>query len=148
MTGPRNRRTFLRLGGALALPPLAGCATLEADLGLRTERLGRVILANSIDERVTVDVDVKRNGTTVYESSHRLAPGSSEERPQVVLEDWQADPEARSWEIRAKTPTSDWRAAEIDAAVGDRDGCHDVTVVTGDWPETPVLVLLGDCANP
>lgn len=148
MKGPRNRRTFLQLGGALTLSSLAGCATLEAELGLRTERLGRVVLANSIDERVTVDVEVSRNGTTVHESSHTLAPGSPEERPQVVLHEWQDDAKARSWEIRAKTPTSDWRSAEIDAAVGDRHECHGFTVVTGDWPETPVLVLVGDCANP
>lgn len=115
---------------------------------MRTERLGEVVLANSIDESFEVTVEVIREESTVHESSHHLSPGSSKERPQVVLENWNESPEARSWEIRAKTTTSDWRKAEIDAAVGGTDDCHGVTVVTGDWPETSVLVLLGDCTNP
>lgn len=145
MIGPLHRRALLRVSGVAALSALAGCATIEAELGLRTERLGRVELANSIDEPVDVDVEVRRDGTTVHESSHRLDAGSSEERTQVVLEEWAENPEARSWEIRARTNAGEWRSAEIDAAVGERDDCHSVTVVTGDWPEASVLVLLGDC---
>lgn len=145
MTGPLHRRTLLRLGGAAALSTFAGCATIEADLGLRTERLGRVVLANSVEEPFEVAVEVRKDGTTVHESSHHLDPGSSEERAQVVLDEWAEDPEARTWEVRARTDDSEWRNAEMDAAVGDRDDCHGVTIVTGDWPETPLLVLLGDC---
>lgn len=140
-----RRRSLLRLGGAAACSSLAGCATIQAELGLRTERLGDVVLANSIDEPFVVDVRVHRDDTLVHSSAHELEPGSSEERAQVVLDEWEGNSEARSWAIEAKTSESEWRNAEIDAAVGDRDDCHDVTIVTGDWPETPLLVLLGDC---
>jgi hypothetical protein len=148
MTGPCRRRSLLRFGGATVLSGLAGCATIEAELGLRTERLGRVVLANSIDEPFEVAVEVLRDGTTVYDSSHRLAPGSPEERPQVVLDEWASDPEARRWEVRARTSTSGWRRAKLDAAVGGRDDCHAVHVATGDWPESPVLVVPTGCGRP
>lgn len=133
------------MGGAAACASLAGCATIQAELGLRTERLGDVVLANSIDESFVVDVRVHRDEELVHESTHNLEPGSSEERAQVVLDAWAENSEARSWEIEAKTSESEWRNAEIDAAVGSRDDCHSVKIVTGDWPETPLLVLLGDC---
>lgn len=140
-----RRRSLLRVGGAAALSSLAGCATIQADLGLRTERLGRVKLANSIDEHIAVDVEVHRDDTLIHESTHKLTPGSSDERVQVVLNEWTENAEARFWEVKARTNDSGWRTAEIDAAVGERNDCHDITIVTGDWPETPLLVLLGDC---
>ena len=140
-----RRRSLLRLGGAAACSSLTGCATIQAELGLRTEQLGQVALANSIDEAFVVEVRVHRDDTLVHASAHELAPGSSAERVQVVLDEWEGNSEARSWEIEAKTSESGWRNAEIDAAVGDRDDCHSVKIVTGDWPETPLLVLLGDC---
>lgn len=145
MAGPHDRRTVLRSGSIAALATLAGCATLQAELGVRTERLGRVVLANSIEDPFEVEIEIVRDGATVYEATHHLTAGSSEERPQIVIDEWDADPEAREWEVRARTTTSEWRTAELDAAVGEPDDCHEVTVVTGDWPETPILVLAGDC---
>lgn len=142
-----RRRSLLRIGGVAACSSVAGCATIQAELGLRTERLGSVVLANSIDESFDVAVEIYRDDTLVHESSHRLAPGSSAERVQVTLNEWKENNDARSWEIKAKTSTSEWRNAEIDAAVGNRDDCHGVKIVTGDWPETPLLVLLGDCTE-
>lgn len=145
MTGSLRRRTLLRLGGAVALPSLAGCAALEAELGSRTQRLGHVVLANSVDESFEVRVEVIRDGTTVLDSSYRLAPGSSEERPQIVLDEWEDDADAQRWVVRAKTETSEWRDAELTAAAGERDDCHRVYVVTGHLPEAPLLVLPTDC---
>lgn len=142
-----RRRGLLRIGGVAACSPLAGCASIQAEQGLRTQRLGRVVLANSIDESIDVDVQIHRDETLVHESSHRLASGSSEERVQVVLNEWTENNAAQSWEIKAKTGTSEWRRAEVDAAAGGRDDCHDVKIVAGDWPETPLLVLLGDCTE-
>lgn len=140
-----RRRSLLRFGSVAALGSLAGCATIQAELGLRTERLGRVALANSIDQHFDVDVEVYRDDERIHATSQQLDPGSSEERVQVVLNEWTENNAARSWEIRARTAGSNWRNAEIDAAVGERDDCHGVKIVTGDWPETPLLVLLGDC---
>lgn len=142
-----RRRSLLRFGGAAALGSLAGCATIQAELGLRTERLGRVVLANSINQPFEVDVEVYRDDERIYASSHHLDPGSAEEQAQVVLNEWAENNAARSWEIRAQTDGSGWRNAEIDAAVGEPDDCHSVKIVTGDWPETPLLVLLGDCTG-
>lgn len=140
-----RRRAFLRLGGVAALSSLAGCSTIQAELGLRTQRLGRVVLANSIDESFDVKVEVIRDGTTVLTSTYQLTPGTSEERPQIVLNDWNDNPDAQRWEVRAKTPSSEWRNAELTAAAGARDDCHSVHIATGDWPEASVLVVPTDC---
>lgn len=143
MTKSANRRTILRFGGVAALSSLGGCATITAELGLRTQRLGQVVLANSIDESVEVAVEVIRDGTTVLDSVYQLTPGSSEERPQIVLNEWQDDADAQRWVVRARTQTGEWRDAELTAAAGDRDDCHRVHIVTGDSP--PLLVLPTDC---
>lgn len=147
MAGPLSRRELLRTGTAAAFASLAGCATIEAELGLRTQRLGRVTLANSVGEPIEVQVEVLRDGTLVYESAHQLEPGSPAERTQTVIYEWRDDPDARSWEVRAKTPTSEWRNAELDAAVGGRDDCYSVKIVTGDPSEEPVLVVPGGCES-
>ncbi|MDS0476885.1 hypothetical protein [Natrinema sp. 1APR25-10V2] len=145
MADSLRRRTFLRLGGVAALSSLAGCSTIQAELGLRTQQLGRVILANSSDEPVDVKVEVIQEGTTVLASTYQLTPGSSEERPQIVLNEWHDNPNAQRWEVRAKTPASEWRNAELTAAAGDRADCHRVHIVTGNWSESPMLVLPTDC---
>jgi hypothetical protein len=147
MPGPLDRRTLLGAAGTAAVTALAGCATISAELGWRTQRLGRVVLANSVDEPFEVTIDVVRDGTSVYEATHHLDPGSERERPQVVIYDWERDAESRYWEVRAKTPDSDWRSAELDAAVGADGECHSVDVVTGDWPEASVLVTPTDCGR-
>lgn len=143
MTKSPNRRTLLRFGGVAALSSLGGCATITAELGLRTQRLGRVVLSNSIDESFEVEVEVIREGTTVLDSVYQLAPGSSQERPQIILNEWQDDADAQRWVVRAKTNTSEWRDAELTATAGERDDCHRVHIVTGD--SLPLLVLPTDC---
>ncbi|WP_222913439.1 hypothetical protein [Natrinema sp. SYSU A 869] len=145
MPDPLRRRTFLRLGGVATLSSLAGCSTIQAELGLRTQRLGRVILTNSSDESVEVEVEVIREGTIVLASTYQLSSGSSKERPQIELNEWNDNLAAQRWEVRAKTPASEWRNAELTAAAGDRDDCHRVHIVTGNWPESPLLVLPTDC---
>lgn len=124
---------------------MAGCATIEAELGWRSDRLGAVTLANSVADMFEVSLEVLRDGSVIHQSSHHLDPGSEEERPQVSINEWRDDPDARRWTVRAKVPNSDWRDATIDAARGSGDECYSVAVVTGDWPETPLLVLLGGC---
>ncbi|WP_435347129.1 hypothetical protein [Haloarchaeobius sp. HRN-SO-5] len=148
MAGPLDRRTLLQLGGTAAVSSLAGCASVSAELGWRTQELGRVVLANSIDEPAEVDVEVVRNGTTVHESSYRLDPGSPEERPQITLYEWQQNPTAKKWVVRARTATGEWQDGELWASRGGRDDCHSVFVVAGDWPEAETLVVPGGCKTP
>lgn len=145
MDSSLDRRTLLQFGGAIALSSLAGCSAIKAELGLRTQELGRVVLANSIDESAEVDVKVIRDETTVLDSSYQLAPGSPEERPQIVLYEWQENPAAQKWVVRARTTTSDWQSAVLKASRGDNDDCYQVHVVAGDWPEAGLLVLPTDC---
>lgn len=147
MAGSFRRRAFLRFGGVAIASAVAGCSTIQAELGLRTQRLGRVLLANSIDESFEVTVEVIRDGKTVLDSTYRLAPGTSEEQPQISLYEWEDDPGAQRWVVRAKTNNSEWRNAELTAAAGERDDCHRVHIVTGDWPETSVLVVPTDCKS-
>ena len=145
MAGPLNRRTLLQLGGAAAVSTLAGCASIEAKLGMRTQELGRVVLANSVDEPTEVEVEVIRDGTIVLDSSYQLDPGSSEERPQITLYEWRENSTAQKWVVRARTTTSDWQNAVLKASRGDSDDCHKVFVIAGDWPEAEVLVIPTDC---
>jgi len=145
MAGPPDRRTLLQFGGVATFSALAGCASIKAELGLRTQELGRVVLANSVDEPAEVEVEVIRDGTTILDSSYQLEPGSSEERPQITLYEWQENPTAQKWVVRARTTTSDWQNAELKASRGDSDDCYRVAVVAGDWPEAGVLVVPTDC---
>lgn len=147
MSGPLNRRTLLQLGGAAAFSTLAGCAAIEAKLGMRTQELGRVVLANSVDEPAELAVEVIRDGTIVLNSSYQLDPGSSEERPQITLYKWRENSTAQKWEIRARTTTSDWQNAVLKASRGDSNDCHRVAIVAGDWPEAGVLVVPTDCTQ-
>jgi hypothetical protein len=145
MSGSPNRRTFLHLGGVAACLALAGCSSVKAELGMRTQELGRVGLANSVDEPAEIKVEVIRDGTTVLNSSYQLDPGSPEERTQIGLNEWRRNPTAQKWEVRAKTTTSKWQNAVLKASRGDSDDCHKVAVVAGDWPEADVLVVPTDC---
>lgn len=142
-----NRRQALTALGTAALPSVTGCATLEAELGMRADTLGAVTLANSIADTFEVSLEVLRNGTPVHQASYQLDPGSERERPQYTINEWEANSDARHWTVRAKIPESEWRDATIDAARGSKDECYSVTVVTGDWPETPLLVVLGGCKS-
>lgn len=145
MAGPHHRRTLLHLGGVAAITTLGGCATVESILGMRTQELGRVVLANSIDEPRKVEIEVIRDGTVIFESSYQLDPGSSEERPQTMLYEWQENATAQKWEVRARTTTGDWQNAVLKASRGGSDDCHRVNIVAGDWPEAEVLVIPTDC---
>lgn len=146
MTGPRNRRTLLQLGGSAAVAALAGCSTIRAELGLRTVQLGEVRLETETDEPTTVEVTVIRDDDPVHTSTHDLEPAAdADDDPQVVLEEWADDPDARSWTVRDRRDDGDWRRAELDAAVGDDEACHGVRVTAGDWPETDLLVALEAC---
>ncbi len=129
----------------MALSSLAGCAGITGVFGGRTQQLGRVVLANGVDESAEVDVEVVRDGTTVLDSSYELAPGSSEERPQIVLHEWRENPDAQKWVVRARTTSSEWHEAVLKASRGGSDDCHQVHVVAGDWPEAGVLVVPTDC---
>ena len=140
-----KRRQVLAALGASTLTSMAGCATIEAELGWRTDRLGAVTLANSVADTFEVSLEVLRDGSVIHQSSHHLDPGSEEERPQVTINEWRDDPEARRWTVRATVPDSDWRDATIDAARGSGNECYSAAVVTGNWSETPLLVLLGGC---
>lgn len=147
MAGPLNRRTLLQLGGVAAFSTLGGCASTEAKLGMRTQELGRVVLANSVDEPAEIEVEVIRDGTTVLDSSYQLDAGSSKERPQITLYEWRENSTAEEWVVRARTTTSDWQNAVLKASRGDSDDCYRVAVTAGDWPEAGVLVVPTDC-NP
>lgn len=138
-----NRRQALAALGTTALTTVTGCASLEAELGMRADTLGAVTLANSVATQFEVSLEVLRDGTLVHQASYQLDSGSERERPQHTVNEWKTDPDAKQWTVRAKIPESEWRDATIDAAVGSADECYSVTVVTGDWPETPLLVLLG-----
>ena len=140
-----NRRQALAAIGTTALTSVTGCAILEAELGMRTDTLGTVTLANSIADSFEVTVEVLRNDTLVHQGTYQLAPRSARERPQHTIHEWQANPDAQRWTIRAKIPKSEWRDATIDAGRGSANECYSVTIVTGDWPETPLAVLLGGC---
>lgn len=140
-----NRRQALVALGTAALTSATGCATLEAELGMRSDTLGAVTLANSIAEPFEISLEVLRDGTLVHQASYQLDPGSERERPQYTINEWEENPNARRWTVRAKTSEGEWRDATIDAATGSEDECYSVTVVTGEWPETPLLVLLGGC---
>ena len=142
-----NRRQALAALGTTALTSVTGCATLEAELGIRADTLGAVTLANSIADPFEVSLEVLRDGTLVHQASYQLDPGSDQERPQHTINEWKANPDARQWTVRAKLPESEWRDATINAAIGSENECYSVTVVTGDWPETPLLVLLGGCES-
>ncbi len=142
-----NRRQALTVLGSTALTSVTGCATLKAELGMRADTLGAVTLANSVADPFEVSLEVLRNGTLVHQASYQLAPGSEQELPQYTINEWKEKPDARHWTVRAKIPKSKWRDATIDAAIGSKNECYSVTVVTGDWPETPLLVLLGGCKS-
>ena len=142
-----NRRQALAALGTTALTSVTGCATLEAELGMRAETLGAVTLANSIADPFKVSLEVLRDGTLVHQGSYQLDPGSEQEQPQYTINEWKENSEARRWTVRAKIAESEWRNATIDAARGSEDECYSVAVVTGDWPETPLLVLLGECES-
>ncbi|MFC4358504.1 hypothetical protein ACFO0N_11190 [Halobium salinum] len=140
-----KRRQVLAALGTSTLTSAAGCATLEAELGLRTDSLEAVTLANSVADTFGVSLEVARNGSIIHQSTHHLEPGTEEERPQVTVTEWRDNPKAQRWTVRAKVPNSDWRAATIDASRGSEDECYSVAVVTGDWPESPLFVLLQGC---
>ncbi|WP_224269043.1 hypothetical protein [Haloprofundus salinisoli] len=142
-----NRRQALAVLGTPALTSVTGYATLEAELGMRADTLGAVTLANSIADPFNVSLEVLRDGASVHQASYQLDPGSEQERPQYTINEWKENPDARQWTIRAKIPESKWRDATIDAARGSENECYSVAVVTGDWPETPLLVLLGGCES-
>ncbi|NHN57993.1 MULTISPECIES: hypothetical protein [Halorussus] len=142
-----NRRQVLAALGTTALTSVTGCATLEAELGMRADTLGAVTLANGVGETREVSLEVLRDGTLVHRESYQLAPGSERERPQYTVNEWQENPDARRWTVRAKIPGSEWRDATIDAARGSEGECYSAAVVAGDWPETPLLVLLGGCES-
>jgi hypothetical protein len=137
-----KRRTYLAAVCTAGVTATAGCGTVG---GRRTQELGRVELANSVDEPAEITVEILRDGTTVLDSSYQLDPGSPEERTQIVLYEWRGNPTAQKWEVRAKTTTSEWQNAVLKASRGDSDDCHKVAVVAGDWPESDVLVLPTDC---
>ena len=142
-----NRRQALTALGTTALTSVTGCATLEAELGMRADTLGAVTLANSIADPFKVSLEVLRDGTLVHQASYQLDSGSEQERPQYTINDWKENSDARRWTVRAKIVESEWRDATIDAARGSGDECYSVAVVTGDWPETPLFVLLGGCES-
>lgn len=142
-----NRRQALAAFGTTALTSVTGCTTLEAELGMRADTLGAVTLANSIADPFKVSLEVLRDGTLVHQASYQLDPGSEQERPQYTINEWKANSDARQWTVRAKIPESKWRDATIDAARGSKNECYSVAVITGDWPETPLLVLLGGCES-
>jgi len=103
------------------------------------------VLANSTDESFEVAVEVIRDGMTVLDSSYQLAPDSSEERPQIVLNEWKDNTDAQRWVVRAKTKTSEWGNVELTAVAGERNDCHKVNIVTGNFPEASLLVVPTDC---
>jgi hypothetical protein len=140
-----KRRQVLAALGTSALASVAGCATLEAELGLRKDRLGTVTLANGVAEPFEVLVEVLRNDTVVHQSSYQLDPGTEQERPQYTINEWDDDPTAQRWTVRTKLPDNGWREATIDAARGQKNECYSVAVVVNDLPERPLLVLLGGC---
>ncbi|WP_311172283.1 hypothetical protein [Halobellus ordinarius] len=136
-----NRRQALATISTTALTSVTGCATLEAELGMRSDTLGAFALANSIADSFNVSLEVLRNGTLVHQASYPLDPGSELEQPEYTINEWNENSDAQRWTVRAKIAESEWKDATIDAARGSEDDCHSATVVTGDWPETPLLVL-------
>lgn len=142
-----NRRQTLAAIGTTALTSVTGCATLEAELGMRADTLGAVTLANSIADPFKVSLEVLRDGTLVHQASYQLDPGSEQKRPQYTINEWKENSDAQRWTVRAKIAGNEWRDATIDATRGSEDECYSVAVITGDWPETPLLVLLGGCES-
>jgi hypothetical protein len=67
MSGPLRRRRLLQLSGVATASGLAGCASVKAALGLRSQELGRVVLANGADESAVIDVQVRRDGEAILD---------------------------------------------------------------------------------
>lgn len=139
-----KRRQVLAVVGTAGLASVAGCATIETELGMRTQTLGPVNLKNTESDAVTVDLEVIQNGETIHSSSHDLPPVSSGSDP-VVVHEWSNNEEAHRWTVRARTGSSEWHDATLDAARG--NNCHNVLIETGDWSESSVLVLPRQCES-
>jgi len=144
---PLGRRGFLRVSSAGLGTALAGCATVETRVGLRTQELGRVVLTNRLDTVTEIEVRVGRDGTTVLDSTYRLDPNAGGGRPRVVLYEWREDPTAREWVVRAKRDGDDWQSLRLDAKTGARDGCSSVAIVADDWLGVGLVLVPSDCSR-
>ncbi|WP_133304612.1 hypothetical protein [Halonotius aquaticus] len=142
-----NRRQALAALGTSALPSVTGCANLEAELGMRSNTLAAVTLVNRIADPFKVSLEVLRDGTLVHQESYQLDPGSGRGQAQYTINEWKENPNARRWTVRAKIPEIEWREATIDADRGSKTDCYTVYVVTAEWTETPLQILLGDCES-
>lgn len=143
MTDRFDRRTVLRLGGAAGLGSLAGCTGLGAIVGTERETLRRVELHNTVDEAVEVSLELERNGSVVHEGTYRLEPGTEAEPSSETVHEWRDEADARRWVVRAKTPESEWRDADLRASRP--VNCHWVLVEVSDSPGFPVAVYPSDC---
>ena len=139
-----KRRQVLAAVGTAALTSVAGCATLEADLGMQTVTLGQVVLRNTGSSLFPVELEAIRNGDTIHSGSYELPPVSSPNAEPVIVYEWADDADARRWVVRARSETSEWRDATFDAAR--TSDCSSVLVETGgDWSEAKLLVLPQPC---
>jgi hypothetical protein len=144
---PLDRRTVLRAGSVGLGSAIAGCATIEAEVGLRTQELGRVVLTNRLDTVAEIGVRISRDGTTVLDATYRLAPGSAGGGPQVVLYEWRENPTGREWVVRARRETGEWQSVRLDARRGDRDACSGAAIVVDDWLGVGLVVVPTDCSR-
>lgn len=140
-----SRRTVLRLGSAAACCSLAGCTTLGALAGTETETLRRVELRNTVAEPVEVTLELQRNGSVVHEGTYRLEPGTEQEPASTTVNEWRDEADARRWVVRAKTPASEWRDADLRASRP--VNCHWVLVEVSDSPGFPLVVLPNGCES-
>ena len=145
MTDRFDRRTLLRLGGVAGLGSLTGCTALGAIVGTERETLRRVELHNTVDETVEVTLELKRNGSLVHEGTYRLEPGTEAESTSTTVDEWSGGADARRWVVRAKTPESEWRDADLQAS--QPANCHWIRVEVSDSPGFPLAVLPNGCVD-
>ncbi|MWG36712.1 hypothetical protein [Halomarina oriensis] len=140
-----RRRQVLAALGTTTLASIAGCATIEAELGVRQETLGPVTIENTETEPFDVRLEVLRDGEQVHTSMHELSAVSASEYSPVVVNDWEDNPDARRWIVRAKNDGHDWVYATLDAARP--ENCHTVNVQVVDIGPNPIVVLPMMCPS-
>ena len=138
-----TRRSLLRLSSGVACLSLAGCTQLGAIVGTEQETLGRVELHNTLEEPVEVTLELQRNGSVVHERTYQLEPGAQDDPATRTVNEWRDEADARRWVVRAKTPGSEWRRADLRASRP--VNCHWVLVEVSDSPGFPIVVLPNEC---
>ena len=124
---------------------MAGCATIEAELGMHQETLGPVTVENTEAEPFDVRLEVLRDGGRIHTSMHELPAVSASEYSAVVVNEWENNPGARRWTVRAKNEGDDWSEATLDASRP--ENCHTVDVRVVDNGPNPIVVLPMMCPS-